>query len=76
MHKSLKNGLQPFRPILSTIETSNYKLVKILVPVLPDVTQNEFTVKDAFTFVDETLTQHSDFLWLLWMLMFSLPTSH
>ena len=76
MHKSLKNGLQPFRPILSTIETSNYKLVKILVPVLPDVTQNEFTVQDAFTFVDETLTQHSDFLWLLWMLMFSLPTSH
>ena len=76
MHKSLKNGLQPFRPILSTIETSNYKLVKILVPVFPDVTQNEFTVQDAFTFVDETLTQHSDFLWLLWMLMFSLPTSH
>ena len=32
-----------------------------LVPILSDITQNEFTVKDSFTFVDEILTQNSDF---------------
>ena len=31
-----------------------------MVPVLPDITQNEFTVKDSFPFVGETLTQNSD----------------
>ena len=29
-------------------------------PVLSDITQNEFTVKDSFTFADEILTQNSD----------------
>ena len=33
---------------------------KFLVPVLFDITQNEFTVKDSFTFVDEILTQDND----------------
>ena len=33
---------------------------KFLVPVLSDLTQNEFTVKDSFTFADEILTQDSD----------------
>ena len=31
-----------------------------LVPFLSDITQNEFTVKNSFAFVDETLTQGSD----------------
>ena len=39
---------------------ATYKLAKFLVPVLSDITQNEFTVKDSFTFVDEILTQSSD----------------
>ena len=60
VHKLLKNGLPPFRPILSAIGTLTYKLAKFLVPVLPDITQNEFTVKDSFPFVGETLTQNSD----------------
>ena len=60
MHKPLINGLPPFRPILSAIGTSTYKLTKLLVTVLSDITQNEFTVKDSFTFVDEILTQNSD----------------
>ena len=60
MHKPLINGLPPFRPILSAIGTPTYKLAKFLVPVLSDITQNEFTVKDSFTFVDEILTQNSD----------------
>ena len=60
MCKPLINGLPPFRPILSAIGTPTYKLVKFLVPVLSDITQNGFTVKDSFTFVDEILTQSSD----------------
>ena len=60
MTKILINGLPPLRPILSTIATPTYKLAKFLVPVLSDITQNEFTVKDSFTFVDEILTQNSD----------------
>ena len=60
VHKPLINGLPPFRPVLSAIGTPTYKLTKFLVAVLSDVTQNEFTVKDSFTFVDEILTQNSD----------------
>ena len=60
VHKPLINGLPPFRPILSAIGTPTYKLAKFLVPVLSDITQNEFTVKDSFTFVDEILTQNSN----------------
>ena len=53
VHKSLENGLSPLRPILLAIGTPTYKLAKFLVPVLCDITQNEFTIKDSFTFVDE-----------------------
>ena len=52
--------LPPFRPILSAIDTPTYKLSKLLVPVLPDIMQNEFTVKESFAFVDKILTQSSD----------------
>ena len=52
--------LPPFRPILSAIDTPTYKLSKLLVPVLPDIMQNEFTVKESFAFVDKILTQNSD----------------
>ena len=34
-------------------------MAKLLVPVLSNITQNEFTVKDSFTFGDEILTQDS-----------------
>ena len=37
-----------------------YKLSKLLVPVLPDIMQNEFTVKESFAFVDKILTQNND----------------
>ena len=56
VHKPLINGLPPFRPILLAIGTPTYTLAKLLVPVLSDITQNEFIVKDSFTFVDEILT--------------------
>ena len=54
VHKPLKNGLPPFRPILSAIGTPTCKLAKYLVLVLSDIT--EFTVKDSFTFNDKFLT--------------------
>ena len=60
VHKPLINGLPPFRPILSAIGTPTYRLVKFLVLVLSDITQNKFTSKDSFTFADEILTQNSD----------------
>ena len=59
VHKPLINGLPPLRPILSAIGTPIYKLAKFLVPVLSDIKQNEFIVRDSFTFVDEILTQNS-----------------
>ena len=52
VHKPLINGLPPFRLILSAVGTPTYKLAKFLVPVLSDITWNEFTVKDSFTFVN------------------------
>ena len=60
MHKPLIYGLPPFRPILSAFGVQAYKLAKFLVPILSDKTQNEFNVKDSFTFVDEILTQNSN----------------
>ena len=52
MCKPLINGLPPFRPILSAIGTATCKLAKFLVPVLSDITQNDFTIKESLTFVD------------------------
>ena len=40
--------------------TPKYKLGNALVPVMSDITQNEFTVKDSFTFVDKIWSQNSD----------------
>ena len=60
MHEPLKNRLQPFIPILPAIGTPAYKLAKFLVPIFSGIIQNEFTLQDFFTFVDEILTQDSD----------------
>ena len=60
MHQPLINELPSFRAILSAIGIPTNKLAKFLVPVLSDITQNECTVKDNLTFVDEILTQNND----------------
>ena len=60
MNKSVKNVLPPFRPILSAVSTPKFKLGKFLLPILLDITLNEFNVKDSFIFVDEILTQNND----------------
>ena len=38
----------------------NIQTRQIFSSVLSDITQNEFAVKDSFTFVDKILTQNSD----------------
>ena len=53
VHKIVTDDLPSFRPILSAIGTSTYKLAKFLVPVLEHLTTNEYTIKDSFTFAEE-----------------------
>ena len=57
MHKEAKNGLPPFRPILSAIGTPTYKLAKYLLPFSTPLTQNECTVTDSLHFAEEICKQ-------------------
>ena len=57
VYKEAKNGLPPFRPILSAIGTPTYKLAKYLLPFLTPLTQNEYTVTDSFHFAEEICKQ-------------------
>ena len=52
-HKIVTDRLPSFRPTLSAISTSTYKLAKFLVPMLQPRTTNEYTIKDSFTFAEE-----------------------
>ena len=61
VHKELLMFVTPFRPILSAIGTSTYKIAKFLVPILSCLTINEFTVKDSFSFAKEIVEQDSNF---------------
>ena len=40
IHKTVKDGVPPFRPILSAIATPTYKLSKFFVPLLTPLTLN------------------------------------
>ena len=53
VHKIVTDGLPSFRPILSAIGTTTYKLAKFLVSVLEPLTNSEFTTKDSFTFAEK-----------------------
>ena len=52
-YKKTKNGLTPFRPILSAIDIPSYKLAKLLLTFLTPLIQNEYTVTDSFYFTEE-----------------------
>ena len=52
----------PLRPILFSIGTATYKLVKYLVPKLASITANEFSVEDLFCFAEEIVNQNSNFI--------------
>ena len=65
VHKEIINNCPPSGPILSAINTPTYNLAKFLVPILKSLTSNfkifnEYTVKDSFTFSEETVEQDSD----------------
>ena len=61
VHKDIIDNCPPFRPILSAISTSTYKLAKLLAPILKSLTIYEYTVKDSFTFAEEIIEQDSEF---------------
>ena len=52
-HKPVVDNLPKFRPILSTINTPRYNLAKFLIPILEQLTYNEFTIMDSFSFAQE-----------------------
>ena len=54
VQKETKNGLPPFRPILSAIGTPTYKLG---TPFLTPLTKHEHTVTDSFHFAEEICKQ-------------------
>ena len=60
IHKPIKDGVPPFRPILSDIGTPTYKLAKFFVPLLAPLTSNEYTIKDSFSFAEELLSFDSN----------------
>ena len=51
IHKPVKDGVPPFRPILSAIGTLTYKLPNFFVPLLIPLTLNEHIIRDLFSFV-------------------------
>ena len=59
VHKLLVGGIPKYRLILSTIGTCSSKLAKFLVPILDDISHNEFTIKDSFSFGKEVLGMDS-----------------
>ena len=60
VHKEVKNGLLPFRPILSAIGMPTYKLAKFLLSFVTPLTQNEYTITDTFNFAEEICKQDPD----------------
>jgi hypothetical protein len=49
----------PMRPIISSIKTFNYNLAKFIVPIISSTSKNEFSIDNAYTFLDEL--KHVDF---------------
>ena len=60
IHKKTDNGVPPFRPILSAIDTPTYKLAKFLLKFLTPSTANEYMVIDSFHFAEEICQQDSN----------------
>ena len=52
-----------FRPIVSAINTPGYNLAKFLIHILEPLTDNEFTVKDSFSFAKE-ITKYDSSLFI------------
>ena len=74
IHKPLVNGFPKLRPILSAINTGNYKWAKFFVPLLKPFTSNNYTVKDSFDFAKD-ITQQSSKLFMVSLDLDSLFTN-
>ena len=57
VHKECVDKSPPFRPILSAIRTPPYGLAKFLVPVLSELTKNNYVCKDSFSFARDVRSQ-------------------
>ena len=55
IHKALEDGIPSFHPILSAVGTPTYKLAKLFDQLLKTLTNNEYTMKDPFSFAEEVL---------------------
>ena len=55
IHKALEEGIPSFHPILSAVGTPTYKLAKLFDQLLKTLTNNEYTMKDPFSFAEEVL---------------------
>ena len=53
VHKIVTVGFPSFRPILSPIGTSTYKLGNSLALIVEHLTTYKYTIKDSFTFVEK-----------------------
>ena len=51
IHKPLVDGIPKYRPIISQIGASTYKIAKFLLKYIQPHTSNEHTIKDTFHFV-------------------------
>ena len=51
IHKPPVDGLPKYRPIISQIGSSTYKIAKFLLSFVQPFTTNEYTVRDTFHFV-------------------------
>ena len=58
--RGTSNDLPPFRPILSAKGTCTYNIAKFFVPILKDLTLNEYTACDSFSFCDEIQEQDNN----------------
>ena len=50
----------PLRPILSAVNLANHALAKFLVPLLSNLTKNEFSLTNSFNFAHEIKSQNSN----------------
>ena len=64
LRKTHKNNV-PMRPILSSINTHSYKVVKFLVPLLRPISSGIYTLTDSFSFVKELLNLNFDCRYLI-----------
>ena len=67
VHKASVGNCPPFRPILSALNTPNYKLAKFSVPILKPLQQMNSQLKILFIFLKKLLINNMITLWVVCM---------